>query len=162
MSTTELKGTVKLCEDTGAVLTINKPITIGYIPSAITANTIGYSIKYNFAGGGGTLTLASFTNSPIGIYLLTVGPTTVFDFGIGANTATSERADITFTTTTGIESFTTFNTMETSGTAAEKYGVCFTMPIRVINATNQLTINLVAVTGGYNTTGGSSCMTRIA
>lgn len=58
-------------------ITINRPLTVGYNPSAITAGQIGYSIKYTWIQGsipsGGSFTFGSFTNTPVGIYLLTVG-----------------------------------------------------------------------------------------
>jgi len=74
-STTELKGTVKLCEDTGAALTISKPITVGYpVP---TVNTqIGYfaspTVTWSTAQYGLVATLPSL---PIGVYLINVAIT---------------------------------------------------------------------------------------
>jgi hypothetical protein len=77
-STTELKGTVKLCEDTGAVLTINKPITIGYPVNNTTLDTIGSYQIQSYNSGSTTFDLRnslSFAQIPIvlpiGIYQCT-------------------------------------------------------------------------------------------
>jgi hypothetical protein len=67
-----------------------------------------------------------------------------------------------FTTTTGIESLTSFNTMENGGNSTEKFGICFSMPIRITSATNQLTVIVRGLLGGFNSTGGASAITRIA
>jgi hypothetical protein len=136
-------------------------ISYGYSTNpTLSSTSLGYSVKSDFGSGGvaqgGKYTLASFTNQPIGIYLLTVGPTTVYGF-IGG-----ERCDISFESTTGFASFTTFNTMENGGNSAEKLGICFSMPVKVTLATNELTVKLNAVTGDYSITGGSSSLTRIA
>lgn len=82
MTTTELKGNVKLCEDTGAVLTVNKPITIGTgftysYSGSIMPNEIGARVD-NGGTGGAPLTVTGdglwrnylyVNNVPKGIYL---------------------------------------------------------------------------------------------
>jgi hypothetical protein len=166
-TTTSIRGATVNIADTGGVvnignstgtITVNTPIRFGYTTTpTLSTTSIGYSIKYTFASGsGGDYTLASFANSPIGLYLLTVGPTTIYDFIAG------ERADVMFTTTTGIESLTSFNTMENGGNSTEKFGICFSMPIRITSATNQLTVIVRGLLGGFNSTGGASAITRIA
>lgn len=145
----------------GGKLTANDQISYGYSTNpTLSSTSVGYSVSYSWSSqgiaSGSSLTVAYFTNQPIGIYLLTVGPTTCFDFVPG------ERLDITFSTTTGISSLTSFTTMENGGNLSEKLGVCFSMPIKITATTNQLTCVFNAQTGGFSTVGGWSSITRIA
>jgi hypothetical protein len=145
----------------GGKLTVNDQIAYGYTTNpTLTSTSVGYSVNYSWGSGsvsaGTSLTVASFTDQPIGIYLLTVGPTTNYDFSSG------ERLDITFTSTAGYSSLTSFTGMEHGGNLTEKFGVCFSMPVKVTTTTNQLTVIFNANIGAFSTTGGTSALTRIA
>lgn len=141
----------------GAV-TLAKPLTLGTAP---TSNTqLGGSIKYSFVGGliygGATITFGSFTNVPIGIYLVTVGTFTIFSFD------PADRFDIAFSAATNITFISSSSNMEFGGNTPGKFGIGFTVPISVTSNTNQLTITGYAVTGDANYTAGASSLLRIA
>jgi hypothetical protein len=161
---------INICDDGGNVnigvassgtITLNRPITTGYSPSAITASQIGFSYKYSFASSvvvaGGNLTVASFTNTPIGIYLFTCGPSTIF------TVTTATRADFQFTTTTNITALTAFTNMEMGGNLIGKMPLTVTFPISITNATNQLTCVISNQAGSdFNVNVGASSLVKIA
>jgi len=127
----------------------------------LAVGSIGYNYQFTFSGGaissGGTKTIASFTNTPVGIYLLTVGPFTFFSLTV------SSRTDITFTTLTNITSLSNNNNLEYGGNSIGKLGVCFTLQLKITNSSNQLTFNASNVAGGsIDTTAGASSLMRIA
>jgi len=74
MTTTQLKGNVELCESDSTVLTIKKPITMGYTTGPTTSSQIGYvnyaayfNNTYNFVGGDKTY--GWYTSLPAGTYV---------------------------------------------------------------------------------------------
>jgi hypothetical protein len=141
----------------GAV-TLAKPLILGSVATSTTQ--LGGSIKYSFVGGlvyGGTnITFGSFTNVPIGIYLVTVGTFTIFSFD------PADRFDIGFSAATNITFISSSTNMEFGGNTPGKFGIGFTVPISVTSNANQLTITGYAVTGDTNYTAGASSLLRIA
>jgi hypothetical protein len=142
-------------------LTVNRPITIGYSPS-FTSSQIGYSVRYPFTGASlgstSTVTIGSFSNTPTGVYLLTIGSFTLFDVFTGT------RADIQFSVT-NVNALSSFSNTENGGNNLGKLGVCYTIPFSITNTTNQLTVSILnfGIGGGtFSYTSGASCITRIA
>jgi len=76
-TTTQLKGKVELADGTSAVLTIKKPLTIGYTPSFVSGQ-IGYSQTFASPGGNvvsGTNNIYRITTSStalVGVYQVNV------------------------------------------------------------------------------------------
>lgn len=160
----------------GAVITASNQVVLGtsnetvVIPNQInysyTSNptlsvgSIGYNYQYSFSTAslatGATRTLVSFTNTPVGIYFCFVN-LTVFDVN-----ATS-RIDITITVGTNITFLNSSSGIEMGGNAIGKLGFNNIYPIKITNATNQLTIILNNVSGpACQLTGGVSNLMRIA
>lgn len=127
---------------------------------AITAGQIGYSIKYTWVSGvipnGSSFTFGSFTNTPVGIYLLTVGTFTAFAFD------PLDRLDMGYTATTNITFLSSSTTMEFGGNALTKMGIGYSVPISITNSTNQLTISGSVSGSDVNYIGGASSLLRLA
>jgi hypothetical protein len=142
------------------VINVNRPLTIGYNPSAITAGQIGYSIKYTWVSGvipnGSSFTFGSFTNTPVGIYLLTVGTFTAFAFD------PLDRLNMGYTATTNITFLSSSTTMEFGGNALTKMGIGYSVPISITNSTNQLTVSGSVSGSDVNYLEGASSLVRIA
>ena len=169
--TIRLRGTANINSDVNSnivlgnssgtnIILLNRPLTPNYAPSAITSGKIGYSIKYTFAGGLipalGNATFGSFTNTAVGIYLLTVGTFTVFAFD------PIDRLDIAFSVATNITFLSSGTTMEFGGNSLTKMGIGFSIPISITNATNQLTIVGNGSGSDINYTAGASSLLRLA
>jgi hypothetical protein len=143
----------------GAV-TLAKPLILGSIPTT-SLSVLGGSIKYSFntttnIAALGSATFGSFTNVPIGIYLFTLGPFTIF------NLDPTDRIDIVYSMATNITFISSSTNMEMAGNTVTKFGICFTIPISVNSNTNQLTIIGTSVSGDFSYTGGASSLLRIA
>jgi hypothetical protein len=170
-TTTTLFGTVNIGLSSAGTTTIkgsfqvDKPINLGYttVPT-FTSTQIGYSIKYDFSTNGSvnpgsSYTVAAFTNTPIGVYLLAVGPFTVFSF------EPTDRFDLINVTATNITFVSSSGGMEFGGNGLGKFGVCYSTPIKVTSATNDLNVQLKNDTGsstGISVLAGSSALIRIA
>jgi hypothetical protein len=139
----------------------NNPLKLSYTPDNIVSGQLGFSVKYNVASGSvasnSSVTVASFTNIPTGIYLLTIGSFTVFGLDI------NDRVDLQYISSSNVTYLAGTSNMEFGGNLQEKLGICITVPFMIVNATNQLQMSLVSIIGnGFSYTNGASSIIRIA
>ncbi len=163
----------------GATITASNQVVLGtstetvVIPNQInfnytsnptlSAGSIGYVYTYTVTGAGtafgvgSTKTVASFTNTPVGIYLVLLN-FTIYDV------ASNQRVDLTHSVATNITYLNNSTNLEQGGNSAGKIGFNATYPIKITNATNQLTILISNVSGtnSINITGSTNCLMRIA
>jgi len=139
---------------------IPNQLVFNYVSNPTYTNTsLGYNLRYNWTSiltvTGAGVTVASFTNLPIGLYLF---QTAFLNYGIDSTT----RNDFQLTTQTNITNLTCSNTLEYGGNTAGK--LCIT-PSFLLQITGIGTIlyKYTNITGTAGTVQiGASTIVRIA
>ena len=127
----------------------------------VASDKIGYYDRYTW-GNGNTgqnewKTIADFTNKPIGMYLLTVGPFVYYDHG------SDKVVHVQFISNPNVNYLSIGNagSMELGGNAMTKSGLCFSLPLIITSGSNQINVRLYAAYGGFSFLGGGSSLLRI-
>ena len=164
-TTTNVKGNSVIGVAGSGTVTINRPLTIGYtaLPTFPT-NSIGSFYKYDYPlaaalAPGSNHTVVNFTNTPAGLYLLTIGTSTIVSFDA------ADRFDLIYLTSTNIGYMSSSNQMEYGGNAKGAIGLSVTFPLKILDNTSQLTMQIANNAGsGGNivVNSGSSILMRLA
>jgi len=139
---------------------IPNQLVFNYTSNPTYANTaLGYNLRYNWTSiltvTGAGVTVASFTNLPIGLYLF---QTAFLNYGIDAST----RNDFQLTTQTNVTNLTCSNTLEYGGNVIGKLCVtpCFLLQVTGLGTILYKFTNIAGTPGTVQI--GASTLVRIA